>query len=115
MLEILTLFIKNFSVELEPLCPSLLDLVMQQCEDEKDPRNLALVFPLLADVFTIYKTHLSKSHADRAADILTAYYPITYKAPTGDPFAVSEETIKAGLHRALFSHTKLAPEVIPFF
>eukprot|EP00388_Colpodella_angusta_P008466 GDKJ01023148.1.p1 GENE.GDKJ01023148.1~~GDKJ01023148.1.p1 ORF type:complete len:1300 (-),score=338.57 GDKJ01023148.1:66-3704(-) len=115
MLELLIFMVTNFSKELENLCPILLDQVMQQCEDEKDPRNLALVFPLIALIFKTYPQHVGKTQADRAADILTAYYPITYKASANDPFAISEVLIKEALNLAMASHVKLAPEVIPFF
>ena len=67
-------------------------------DGEKDPRNLLVAFEL---VRTIIDRFDISSHVEDLFDIVFCYFPISFAAPTNDPFGITTEDLKDSLRRCL--------------
>ncbi|CEP09013.1 hypothetical protein [Parasitella parasitica] len=71
------------------------------CMDgEKDPRNLMVAFELVRAI--IDRFDISR-HIEDLFDVVFCYFPISFIAPTNDPFGITTQDLKDSLRRCLAS------------
>ncbi|CEL95283.1 unnamed protein product [Vitrella brassicaformis CCMP3155] len=115
LIEVLTLLLTEYEEEMRSFEFKLGNEVCSQIEDEKDPRNLVLTFPLLRLLLTKYEDLIGAETALVISDVTTLYFPISFTPPPNDPNQITEEMLKRELKLTLACHPRLAKEVIPFF
>lgn len=86
-----------------------LDAFLAASANEKDPRNLLLIFtavPLLV------KLPL-KDHAEELFESVFCYFPVTFRSNTSDPALVTVGDLKAALRRAIASGRAFGDLAVP--
>lgn len=78
--------------------PSFLESFLNSTSDEKDPRNLLIIFECVPEVS---KMTSEESLLEELFDGTACYFPITFRASPSDPRLISVESLKAALGRAL--------------
>lgn len=87
---------------------------VQAVDGEKDPRNLLLVFELMHRIMASSTPVRDwKRYAEDLFEVMTCYFPITFRHQPGDPDAVTQDQLVVALRRCL-AHSSLASFVVPF-
>ncbi|KAG8685984.1 hypothetical protein FRC09_014429 [Ceratobasidium sp. 395] len=92
--------------------PTFLPKYIQLAEGEKDPRNLLVAFniaKILSLEFNI------TAHVDDLFDIISCYFPISFKPPPNNPYGITAEDLKSSLRECLSASPRFGPLALPFF
>ncbi|KAG5439812.1 hypothetical protein PCANB_000094 [Pneumocystis canis] len=79
-------------------------------DEEKDPRNLILVFSIMHKV--IFEFDIT-SHAKDIFNQLFCYFPITFKSSSNDVFEISADDLKLWLKKCISANDALSQYSIP--
>eukprot|EP00451_Oxyrrhis_marina_P018221 CAMPEP_0204336686 /NCGR_PEP_ID=MMETSP0469-20131031/19724_1 /ASSEMBLY_ACC=CAM_ASM_000384 /TAXON_ID=2969 /ORGANISM="Oxyrrhis marina" /LENGTH=120 /DNA_ID=CAMNT_0051320595 /DNA_START=40 /DNA_END=399 /DNA_ORIENTATION=+ len=69
--------------------------MLKQCEEERDPRNLVLAFPIQHHVLSNYT--LSEDQVTTCFENLASYFPIEFNPGKNDPHRITPEQLRDGL------------------
>lgn len=75
---------------------------------EKDPRNLLISFNLNQKIASTLKN--IKKFKEELFDVLFCYFPITFKPPKNDPYAISNTDLKLALRSAISATPEFAED-----
>lgn len=67
-------------------------------DGEKDPRNLMVAFELVREIIDRFDI---SSHIEDLFEIVFCYFPISFVAPSNDPFGITTDDLKDSLRRCL--------------
>lgn len=79
-------------------------------EGEKDPRNLMIVFSLLRVPMAEWEI---QGHAQDMFEAVFNYFPITFKPPPDDPYAITAQDLKDRLRACISANSDFAPYSVP--
>ncbi|KAI8581362.1 hypothetical protein K450DRAFT_270226 [Umbelopsis ramanniana AG] len=88
----------------------LIPQFIQAMDGEKDPRNLLIafkIFKLMTRVLDISK------YIEDLFELLWCYFPITFKPPPGDPYAITSEELKQHLRECIAATPYFAKFAMP--
>ncbi len=99
-------------------CPGLagIDAVsgfLQLMDGEKDPRCLVVAFRVVRALCARFVEEAGHFLED-VFEVTSCYFPISFAAPPGGDFGVTEEDLVAALRAALTAHPGLAEYTVPF-
>lgn len=112
--RILSICLSNFAHDVFSIGPRAIVGVCCQIENEKDPRNLLVTFPLMATLLSRFSDLIreDQQHIELISDVLFVYFPIRFRPPTNDPYNVTEDQLKEALTQCLFASRRLQPAVL---
>jgi hypothetical protein len=92
------------------LSDELIPQFIQAMDGEKDPRNLLVafkIFKLMMRVLDISK------YIEDLFELLWCYFPITFKPPPNDPYAITSEELKQHLRECIAATPYFAKFAMP--
>jgi DNA repair/transcription protein MET18/MMS19 len=103
-------FWKHGFEALGSLSDELIPQFIQAMDGEKDPRNLLIafkIFKLMMRVLDISK------YIEDLFELLWCYFPITFKPPPNDPYAITSEELKQHLRECIAATPYFAKFAMP--
>lgn len=103
-------FYKHDFKALVSLSDELIPQFIQAMDGEKDPRNLLIafkIFRLMTRVLDISK------YIEDLFELLWCYFPITFKPPPNDPYAITSEELKQHLRECIAATPYFAKFAMP--
>ena len=73
--------------------------ILYEIDEEKDPRNLLLVFEVVRRAVTKFPKQMAPDVCEAIAEHLFSYFPISFRPPPNDKFGVKPEQLSEGLDR----------------
>ncbi|XP_050733299.1 MMS19 nucleotide excision repair protein homolog [Eriocheir sinensis] len=89
----------------------LLSGLIGAIDGERDPRNLLLVFSLVAEV--VHSGLALQPFVEELFEVVAAYFPIDFVPPRNDPYGIQAEDLVLGLRAVLASTPAFAPFFLP--
>ncbi|CAO3687157.1 unnamed protein product [Umbelopsis ramanniana] len=102
--------LQNNTEALVSLSDELIPQFIQAMDGEKDPRNLLIafkIFKLMMRVLDISK------YIEDLFELLWCYFPITFKPPPNDPYAITSEELKQHLRECIAATPYFAKFAMP--
>lgn len=99
------------SIVLGNLSNTFMILCLNSIENEKDPRNLLVMFDLLYLLQMSFNEEVIKSNKDQLLNIFTDYYPIEFNPPKNFPIKITQEELSDALNKALLSSKTILNDV----
>jgi DNA repair/transcription protein MET18/MMS19 len=96
--------------ELNDKDPGFLSKFVSYFDGEKDPRNLMIVFSILAVVTTEWDI---SSCVQEVFDASFNYFPITFRPPPDDTYKITAQDLKDRLRKCISANSALAPYAYP--
>lgn len=114
ILKVLSCILTEFSEDVRDAGPRIVTGICCQVENEKDPRNLMLSFPLMKTLLSDFDDLIREDlqHCDLISDVLLAYFPIRFKPPPNDPFGVTESDLCGQLRECLVVNKRLGSHAL---
>ncbi|XP_057379811.1 MMS19 nucleotide excision repair protein homolog [Daphnia carinata] len=84
--------------------------IIQAADQERDPRNLLLlfsIFPVVARYFTL------EPFTEEFFEVFSCYFPIDFTPPANDPYGVTKDQLCEGLRQCLASSAHFAEYCMP--
>ncbi|OEH76210.1 DNA mismatch repair related protein [Cyclospora cayetanensis] len=96
------------ALEREPLA---LD-ICRQLEGERDPRCLLLLFAIIKELGCTYGELLRENELEAVADLLMAYFPVSFTPPPNAAALVTEADLTAAFNDAAGATSRFGPPVL---
>ena len=90
VLELLAVLLQEFDDEIITLGADVVDGVIHECDDERDPRNLKVMFPLMGALVQQYSSLISDKKVKEIGDMLFAYWPCAFEESPTHPVSPVE-------------------------
>lgn len=118
-----------FSTDLLKLDQTWISVYIQETDGEKDPRNLLLIFKLFPKVLKDYPASLQSldvnpfftkeppltfSVLKNLFEIVSCYFPITFKGKEDDPSTITGKQLRGYLNICLTASNRFPKLTIPF-
>ncbi|PRP88423.1 hypothetical protein PROFUN_03337 [Planoprotostelium fungivorum] len=110
--ELLTLSLNRYQTATQELKSDFVFGFIQAMDGEKDPRNLLIVFRLVPIIINLFPDYTRFS--EELFEVVSCYFPITFKPKSNDPAAISREDLITSLRNAMTSSPAFASFCLPF-
>ena len=99
-----------YYAELQVLGSDFVFGFIQAVDQERDPRNLLILFSLFPIVANYFRL---EPFAEELFEVFGCYFPIDFTAPADDPYGITKEQLSDGLARCLTASTRFADYCLP--
>ena len=92
--EVLATLMTRHLVQLKSMGSRYIQGFVDAMDGEKDPRNLVLGFRMVRLILSDFPEH--EGHAEDLFNVVSCYFPITFKPPPNDPHGITNQDLTTG-------------------
>jgi len=90
-----------------------INIITDLCSNERDPRNLMLIFSMVEVILAEWDPADTAQGADDLYELLSRYFPISFRPKPGDPIDISGDDLITRLRNCFAAYSGFADSLFP--